>query len=190
MKNKYLLLPNLLTYLRFAAASSIILPLIFGYRIYSSLVLLIFITGAMSDYLDGYFARKYDLTSNIGAILDPIADKILIASTLLFIMTNTNSKPIYWLSFIIILREVIQFFLRVFLRKNNITLSVIKVGKIKTAFQVVAIILLLINISIGNTYFEYFSIMFILLAAILSVYSFILYAKKTYLAMNKLLSKT
>ena len=112
LKQKNLLwaLPNILTYLRI-----LIIPVIF-YMLYSKneifsnyIACSLFVLASITDYLDGYLSRKMKLTSEIGRFLDPIADKVLVASALILVAAHYDELQIYVIiaSLIIIARELI-----------------------------------------------------------------------------------
>lgn len=98
---------------------------------------LLFAWGAYSDYLDGYLARKYNLKSGFGALLDPLADKILILSV--FISFVQLDLVPTWMVVIIITREFLITGLRQVAQSHNIVIAASRGGKHKTVSQIVAI---------------------------------------------------
>ena len=107
---------------------------------------LLFITGCLTDFLDGYVARTYSQVSRLGQFLDPVADKLLISSTLLMLagfgrLTHFCLIP----SVIIMSREILISSLREYLSNNKVSVVVTKLAKIKTACQMIAICLLLMG---------------------------------------------
>tara|TARA_B100000768_G_scaffold24982_1_gene22890 strand:+ start:1310 stop:1903 length:594 start_codon:yes stop_codon:yes gene_type:complete len=133
-------IPNSLTVFR--CASSIILPLIiiFGGDIGAVLAPPLLILAALSDYFDGYFARKYKVISNFGKILDPIADKLLVIG-ILFALASDHMLS-YHLSFIpaliIILREIFISGLRENMAQYKFSIIVSILAKWKTTIQLFA----------------------------------------------------
>ncbi len=98
---------------------------------------LLFAWGAISDYLDGYFARKYNLKSGFGALMDPLADKILILSVFAsFIQLNLAPA---WMVAIIAAREFLITGLRQIAQSRNVIIAASRSGKHKTISQIVAI---------------------------------------------------
>lgn len=98
---------------------------------------LLFAWGAISDYLDGYFARKYNLKSGFGALMDPLADKILILSVFVsFIQLNLAPT---WMVAIIAAREFLITGLRQIAQSRNVIIAASRSGKHKTISQIVAI---------------------------------------------------
>lgn len=104
---------------------------------------LIFALGAITDWLDGYLARRWNQTSSFGAFLDPVADKLLVAAALI-LLVEFNRAPA-WLAVIIMGREITISALREWMAQLGKTksMAVATIGKLKTAAQMVAITLLL-----------------------------------------------
>ena len=104
----------------------------------------IFILASFTDFLDGLLARLYKEESKLGELLDPIADKIIVAAALiLLVMNNTISNYEVIAAIIILTREILISGLREFLAKGQIKLPVSNLAKLKTFLQMVAISLLL-----------------------------------------------
>jgi len=140
-----LALPNLLTYGRIAAV-----PVVVGLMYWQSimggalwlrwLALAIFIAAGISDILDGYFARMWGQHSSLGRMLDPIADKLLVASCLLMLAAEKSIHG--WTLFaavIILCREILVSGLREFLAELRVGVPVTRLAKWKTFGQLVAI---------------------------------------------------
>ena len=101
----------------------------------------IFIIASATDFLDGYLARKWNAASALGALLDPIADKLLVALLLLYLLVDYG-LPLFIVA-VIILRELYIAGLREFLAARQISLPVSYGGKIKTSLQMVGISVML-----------------------------------------------
>ena len=140
-----LALPNILTYARIAAV-----PVVVGLLFWQSILggglwlrwaaLAIFIAAGVTDILDGYLARMWGQQSSLGRMLDPIADKLLVASSLLMLAAGTTIRGWALLAAIIILcREILVSGLREFLAELRVSLPVTQLAKWKTAGQLVAI---------------------------------------------------
>ena len=138
-------LPNLLTVFRLIAAPMVLLVFLILPRPYAEIASLsLFILAAITDYLDGYLARRWQQTSALGKMLDPIADKamVLIALLLLLGLFGLN----WWIALpatIIVFREIMVAGIREHLGQAAGQLSVTQLAKWKTAVQLVAIIVLL-----------------------------------------------
>ncbi len=144
-------LPNILTNLRLASPFYFITVLvIFKNQQMQSLILFyIFLVLSITDYLDGYLARKFNITSIYGKVFDPISDKILTSSALLFLSSIDNT--ILLPSILIIFREFLISGIREFSlinRKKNV--NVTSLSKIKTTLQFFIISFLLILYSLQN----------------------------------------
>ena len=139
----------LLTYLRIFLGPLIFVISVFFEMYFASLV--IFIACSISDFLDGYLARKFDKESSLGKLLDPIADKILLCSTILSIILITNDYFIGLMGTLILIREFWVSGLREYTALNNIqgASDVSYLAKIKTTLQFIAISSYLFSFSYG-----------------------------------------
>ena len=145
-KSKMTKFINLLTAIRVLLAPIILFFLIFGE--YLVCALLFFLAG-MSDYFDGYLARKYNAESQLGEILDPIADKILVVFILIGLSVSLQSYLMAVSSSFIISREIGVAALRDYAARNNMShkTKVTFFAKFKTAFQLFTILLYLFALS-------------------------------------------
>jgi CDP-diacylglycerol--glycerol-3-phosphate 3-phosphatidyltransferase len=115
----------------------------------------IFALAAITDRLDGYLARKYGLITTTGMLLDPLADKLLIASALIaLVQFNPRIVPA-WVAVVIIAREFLVTDLRVVAAAEGLTIQARNLGKIKMAVQVVAVIAAIIDQRWWNVGFEF-----------------------------------
>jgi CDP-diacylglycerol--glycerol-3-phosphate 3-phosphatidyltransferase len=137
----------------------------------------VFIIAAITDKLDGYIARKYKQVTNFGCFMDPLADKLMVASALLILVQQ--NKVAGWIVLIILAREIAVTALRVTAAYNKKVLAADKYGKIKLVFQVVAIPLCLLNNYPLNliTHFPFDSVM-MLLTVLITAFSGINYFVK------------
>ena len=139
----------LLTYLRIFFGPLIFIIAVFFEMYFASLV--IFVMCSFSDFLDGYLARKFNKESSLGKLLDPIADKILLCSTILSIILITNDYFIGLMGTLILIREFWVSGLREYTALNNIqgASDVSYLAKIKTTLQFIAIGSYLFSFSYG-----------------------------------------
>ncbi len=140
-------IPNIITFIRIFLIP-IILYLLFSENPNIVLIAgLLFIISSVSDYFDGYLARTLNQSSKLGTLLDPIADKLLIASVIVVlvdtgVISNIHVVP----AIIILLREIAISGLREFLAKLNTDMPVSKLAKYKTTFQMVSLSILIISL--------------------------------------------
>lgn len=134
----------------------------------------IFIAASLTDTLDGYIARKYNLITNFGKFMDPLADKLLVSAA--FICFVEKGLVPSWIIIIIISREFIISGFRLVASDNGIVIAASYWGKFKTVCQMVMSILLIIHIE--NSVYAVIEQIFIYLALILTVISLIDYILK------------
>ena len=170
------MIPNLLSIFRMTAFLPVIIFFSFEYYLTS---FFLFSAAAWSDFLDGFLARKYNLTSNLGSLLDLVADKILVSSILIFFVFYTSNIILLILALIIILREISISSLRLFLVSNGIEVSKItpdRFGKLKTFIQMFSLSLLLLYPIFRESFFQA-TLFLLLVSACLSLFSFFNYFK-------------
>ena len=134
-------LPNLLTVMRLVAAPGIVIMFLYFSRPLADwIALVLFLVAAISDWFDGYLARRWNQESKFGEMLDPIADKAMVIIALLIITGFSRMNSWVLLpSAMIMFREVFVSGLREFLGKSASLLTVTKLAKWKTALQMIAI---------------------------------------------------
>ncbi len=137
--------PNILTYARIAAIPVVVASMYWQAILQGGLwlrwvALAVFIAAGITDFFDGYLARSWDQQSKLGRMLDPIADKLLVASTLLMLAADETIKGWSLFAAIIILcREILVSGLREYLAELRVSVPVTQLAKWKTALQLVAI---------------------------------------------------
>ena len=135
-------LPNILTISRIVVIPLIFLSIYFTSYFWAMLAAILFVIASITDYFDGYLARARNQTSAFGRLLDPIADKLLVATALVVILAKPDMYSLHISIipvFVILCREILVSGLREFLREVNVGLPVTKLAKWKTAFQMVAL---------------------------------------------------
>lgn len=144
MRNKKQIynLPNILTISRILIIPVILALLLSKKEIYGIYASVFFMVAVLTDFTDGYIARKKKLVTNFGIFLDPIADKLLVVTTLIMLIP-LNRIPA-WVVVIIIFREIFITGLRAIAGEKGIVISAGKEGKWKAAFQMFGIFFLLI----------------------------------------------
>ena len=139
-------LPNKLTILRVIMIPFFIVFLLIPITPYDNwIALAIFIVASITDLLDGKIARKYNLVTNIGKFMDPLADKLLVCSALICLI-ELNRIPA-WMVIVIIAREFIISGFRLVASDSVVVISASYWGKFKTTFQMVAVCLLIADIA-------------------------------------------
>ena len=166
---------NLITVMRILLAPIIMAFLIFGN--YLVCTLLFFIAG-LSDFFDGYLARKYNSESQLGEILDPIADKILVVFILIGLSVNLNSYLMAVMSAFIIAREIGVTALRDYAARNNMSnkTKVTFLAKTKTSLQLFSIGLYLFALTIKFNLLIVVADLTLIIAAIITIYTGYQYA--------------
>jgi cardiolipin synthase (CMP-forming) len=134
-------LPNVLTYARLAAVPAVVALLFWPRDDWMRwAALAIFIAAGVTDYFDGYFARAYAQQSALGRMLDPIADKLLVAACLLMLVHSRTIQGLHlWAAIVILCREILVSGLREYLAGLKVSVPVSRVAKWKTALQLVAV---------------------------------------------------
>ena len=133
-------LPNILTYGRIVAVPLVAGLLMWGGHTARWAALAIFVLAAITDFFDGYLARKWQQQSSLGKMLDPIADKVLVAVVLLVLCGDQILLGGHvWAAIIILAREVLVSGLREYLGQLRVSVPVTQIAKWKTTVQLVAI---------------------------------------------------
>ncbi|MFD2368365.1 CDP-diacylglycerol--glycerol-3-phosphate 3-phosphatidyltransferase [Pseudoduganella sp. GCM10020061] len=140
----------------------------------------VFIIAALTDWLDGFLARRWNETSAFGAFLDPVADKLMVAGALLVLVQLDRANAI--IAFIIIGREITISALREWMAQLGASKSVAvhQIGKIKTAAQMVAIPMLLFHDPLFGVNLQEWGEVLIWIAGVLTVWSMFYYLKKAW----------
>ncbi len=142
-------LPNKLTVLRVILIPFFVLSLLlFGgsFRLLRYVAAAIFIVASLTDMLDGRIARKYNLVTNFGKFMDPLADKLLVCSALICLV-ELEQLPA-WMVIIIVSREFIISGFRLVAAEQGIVIAASYWGKFKTTFQMIAVILMIVDLKV------------------------------------------
>lgn len=141
----------------------------------------IFIIASLTDMLDGRIARKYNLVTNFGKFMDPLADKLLVCSALICLVEMGRLPA--WMVIIIISREFIISGFRLVASDNGVVIAASYWGKFKTTFQMIAVILLIVNFQAG--FMQMLTTLCVWIALILTVVSLIDYIAKNHKVLTE-----
>lgn len=169
-------LPNLLTLARIVMIPVFIIVFYLPGPASHAAAAIIFALACFTDWLDGYLARKLEQMSPFGAFLDPVADKLLVASSLLLLVGAKEIDYITLPAIVIVGREIVISALREWMaeigRRTSVTVSY--VGKVKTTLQMIAIVLL-IAFYPTQSWWGVLGFIMLYLAAILTIWSMVIY---------------
>lgn len=172
-------LPNILTLLRIVLIPVLVIVFYMPGQWSYQLSAMLFALAAITDWLDGYFARRLKQLSVFGAFLDPVADKLMVAVALVLLVQDNPSALFAVPALIIIGREIAISALREWMseigERTRVAVSVI--GKIKTITQMVAILLLLYKAPIGPLPTHDVGVVLLYVAALLTLWSMLVYIR-------------
>lgn len=174
-------LPNKLTILRVVMIPFFVFFLLYqqgNNQLFRYAAVIIFMIACMTDWLDGYLARKYNLVTNFGKFMDPLADKLLVSAALICLV-ELNQVPA-WMVIIIISREFVISGFRLVAADQGIVIAASYWGKFKTVFQMFAVILLIVDFS-G---LKIITVSFLWIALILTIISLLDYIHKNYQVLS------
>ena len=174
MKN-FFNIPNYLTFFRIFTVIPIILLLYVDNRICSLIAGILFSIAFITDFFDGYIARKYNLITNIGKFIDPLADKLLVLASLIMLVHLKRVEP--YIAIIILSREFVITGLRAIAASEGVVIQASNLGKTKTGYQIAALIPLIIYypfLGLNSKAIGYF---FLYIAVIITVWSGYKYLK-------------
>ena len=162
-------IPNLLTFFRIALIPVLVFLLLSSSELLSILSVLVFSIASITDWLDGYIARKMNIVTNLGKFLDPIADKLLIAASLVMLV-GLGRVPA-WMVVVIIGREIAVTGLRSIASSEGIIIAASDLGKGKMIMQISAIIGLLLHYQYMGIDFHTVGILLLWVALALTTWS-------------------
>jgi cardiolipin synthase len=166
--------PNALTFLRLAIIPFVVLALLSGWTGGRWFALALFGAAAVTDFLDGFLARRWGQVSSFGAMLDPIADKVLVACILLVLTAEQTISGWHLMPALVILsREVFVSGLREYLAALSVTVPVTLAARVKTAAQFAAVALLIVApaLSASRSWVFGLGFGFLWIAALLTAYT-------------------
>lgn len=135
--------PNLITFVRILAIPAVLVVMQSDSPRNAFLAAMIFALASATDALDGYLARRLNLTSVLGKFLDPLADKLIVLGTLIMLLYLGRVSP--WIVFILLARDIIINGLRTIAMGEGMVIAARELGKQKTAFQMVGVWALLVH---------------------------------------------
>lgn len=137
-------IPNVITFSRIILAPILFILLLHAPGKFLSLcAALIFTIASVTDFFDGYLARRMNLVTSLGTFLDPLADKLLVGVALIMMIQIDRVAP--WIVALIVGREILVTSLRVVAMRENMIIETTMMAKYKTAFQIAAVVALLIH---------------------------------------------
>jgi len=177
--NKLYNLPNLLTVARIVLIPVFVVVYYLPTPWSATAATAIFVAAAVTDWLDGYLARRLQMTTALGAFLDPVADKLMVATALIVVL---QADPQLWLAMavmVIIGREITISALREWMAElgSRAQVSVSEIGKFKTATQMVAITLLIYREDVWGMPVYLVGQVLLYIAVVLTLWSMVLYLR-------------
>lgn len=136
-------LANRITLLRILMIPIFIVLMLLEFPFHMEAALAVFLIASLTDKLDGYIARKYNMITDFGKFIDPLADKLLVTGA--FVVLIQLGKIEAWIVFVILAREFAVTGLRSLAAAQNIIIAASNYGKIKTVIQIIAIVILLMG---------------------------------------------
>ena len=169
-------LPNLLTLMRILLIPIFIFVFYLPFNGASTVTAIIFAIACFTDWLDGYLARKLHMVSPFGAFLDPVADKLLVSTTLLLLVGAKEIDYITIPAIVIVGREIVVSGLREWMAEigSRASVAVGYIGKVKTTMQMLALVLLL-GFTPFVSWWGTFGFILLYVSAILTMWSMIVY---------------
>ena len=136
-------LANKITILRILMIPIFMVFMLMKFPYHMEAALVVFLAASLTDKLDGYLARKYNMITDFGKFMDPLADKLLVTGA--FVILIQLGRIEAWIVFIILAREFAVTGLRTLAAAQNVIIAASNYGKIKTVTQIIAIVLLLLG---------------------------------------------
>lgn len=151
MKNTIWTIPNFLSLFRILIIPVFIYFFLVDWSYGKTLALALFLLASITDYFDGWIARKYNLITEIGVFLDQFADKLLVLSSLTLFIFIPKLKVFWWMVAIIVFRDVFIIYMRIVIKKTSgQSMKTSYWGKWKTAVQMFSVVVILLYLSLMN----------------------------------------
>ena len=172
-------IPNLLTLIRILLIPVIILFMEIDEELYRWLSLCLYFIACISDFFDGYLARKFEIESNFGRFLDPIADKILIVSIIFILIAQSKINGLFvYAALIIVIREILVSGLRDFFSHSSANLLVTNLSKWKTLIQMFSLGFLIVSDNFETILILYTGLVGLTVSSIITIHTGYYYFKK------------
>ena len=184
-------IPNILTCIRISLIPILVLAFYVPFGWHSGVLVAIFVSSALTDWLDGYLARRLQQISPLGTFLDPVADKLLVAVALILLVERYATPWLTIPALVIVGREIVVSALREWMaelgKRRHVSVSLI--GKYKTAAQMLAIVLLLVLAPSSAadrvfTLWHYVAYTLMYAAMLLTLWSMALYLKAAWVELR------
>jgi CDP-diacylglycerol--glycerol-3-phosphate 3-phosphatidyltransferase len=176
-------LPNKLTLLRIACTPLMVVLLFFSGKTSSVVAALLFGFASLTDFLDGFFARRRKLITTFGKHFDPLADKLLVSATLIMLIPLHRVPA--WMVLVVIGRELAVTGLRGIASSEGVILTPTSMSKMKTAFQIVAILGLLLHYEYFGINFQQVGTFFMWIAVVVTLWSGIVYFRRFWYVLDR-----
>jgi CDP-diacylglycerol---glycerol-3-phosphate 3-phosphatidyltransferase len=173
------ILPNVLTFLRILLIPILMLLLMDPGRTASALAAVTFFLACLSDFFDGYLARRWNLSTTLGKLLDPLADKLIVAAALIMLVGMQRSPSVpAWMAAVTIGREIAVTGLRAIAVGEGVVLAAEELGKYKMVFQMFALQGLVLHYDFLGIDFHAAGMYFLWVAMVIGVWSAVDYHVK------------
>ncbi|MEN9805505.1 MAG: CDP-diacylglycerol--glycerol-3-phosphate 3-phosphatidyltransferase [Pseudomonadota bacterium] len=172
-------LPNLLTLARMFLMPFFVLAYAMPGRLSYLIAALLFSLAAFTDWLDGYLARRLNQTTPFGAFLDPVADKLIVVTALVLLVGHHHSLWLTLPAIVIVGREIVISSLREWMAEMNSrgVVGVAGIGRVKTTFQMIALVVLLATPPQPVTMFVQLGYVLLYVSALMTLWSMVLYLR-------------
>ena len=185
-------IPNILTLVRILLIPIFVICFYLPFHWSNEIATVLFGLAALTDWLDGYLARRFNVQSAFGAFLDPVADKLMVAAALILIVgSNPTMYDGLWLAppaLVIVGREITISALREWMAVigSHSTIAVNMTGKVKTTVQIIALLLLLYHESLLGINMAVVGLVMLYFAALLTLWSMLIYLKIAWPILRRL----